>query len=97
MQYFNTYTGNVISACKNWYILFDAPTTLVVAQIFVYIAAHRYGIALTVIILFVMALQIFIDLKRVKYTIRRSAHYQDRISMHLEFLQNFSSCKGIGF
>lgn len=97
MEYFNTDTSNVASACKSWYILFDAPTTLVTAQVFVYIAAHRYGVALTVIILFIMVVQIYIDWKRAKYTVFRYAHYQDRISMHLEFLQGFSACKAMGF
>jgi ABC-type multidrug transport system fused ATPase/permease subunit len=97
MEYFNTDSNNVATACKTWYTLFDAPTTLVVAQIFVYIAAHRYGVALTVIILFILVVQIFLDWKRAKYTILRYAHYQDRASMHLEFLQNFTSCKALGF
>jgi ABC-type bacteriocin/lantibiotic exporter with double-glycine peptidase domain len=78
-------------------VLSSAPTTLIMAQIFVCIEVGAYGICLILTILFSLILQLLIDRHVAKLTLRKLKYYSDRLTCNLEMLSSLKQIKSLGW
>lgn len=83
MTFFTIDTRIVTTFVKSFYVLFSAPTTLITAQVFLYIEAGTYGLVLTGVLLLSMVLQVCICWKVAKLGVQKLGHFQNRIASNI--------------
>lgn len=82
---------------KSFYVLSSAPTTLIMAQIFVCIEVGAYGLCLILVILFSLVLQLLIDRHVAKLTLRKLKYYSERLTCNLEMFSSLKQLKSLGW
>ena len=83
ITHFSVHTKIIINFLKAFAALFSAPTTLILAVIFVFIQVGAYGAVLPVVILVSLVIQVAIDRKIAKLTLKKLKHYNDRLICNL--------------
>jgi len=60
MTFLNVDTKIITNFVKSFYVLFSAPTTLITAQVFLYVEAGKYGLIMTGVVVLSLILQVCI-------------------------------------
>lgn len=97
ITHFNVRTKIICNFIKSSGALFSAPTTLIMAIIFVFIQVGAYGAVLPVVIVISLVLQIIIDLKMAKLLLKKFKHYNERLICNLEMLSSYKQLKSLGW
>jgi ABC-type multidrug transport system fused ATPase/permease subunit len=71
ISYFVIDSRNIISFVRTFYVLFSAPTTLIMAQIFIYIEVGLYGLILSIIITVSLVMLLLLSLAIARYTLHK--------------------------
>jgi hypothetical protein len=79
MTFLNIDTKIIISFVKSYYVLFSAPTTLITAQVFLFIDSGVYGLIMTGVVIISLVFQIFICIKVASLGVSKLGHYQKRL------------------
>lgn len=83
MTYFIVDTRNLVTFVRNFTVLFSAPTTLILAQIFVFIEVGAYGLILLLLVSVSMVILIILSLKIGKCNLNKFHYLSKRISFNM--------------
>lgn len=97
MTFFTIDTRIVTTFIKSFYVLFSAPTTLITAQVFLYIEAGKYGLIMTGVVLLSLIFQVCICWKVAKLGVSKLGHFQHRIASNIEMFSSLKQIKSLGW
>lgn len=97
ITHFNVHTKIMTNFLKSSASLFSAPTTLVLAVVFVFIQVGAYGAVLPVVVLLSLLAQIVIYQKVARLVMKKLKHYNDRLICNLEMLSSYKQLKSLGW
>lgn len=97
MTFFTIDSKIITNFVKVFYVLFSAPTTLILAQIFLFIETGVYGLIMTGVVIVSIVFQIFICRRVAINSIKKFNHFQDRISANIEMFSCLKQIKSLGW
>ena len=97
MAFFTIDTRIITGFLKSFSVLFSAPTTLIIAQVFLFTAAGKYGAIMIAIVVISLAFQIYICWKVAMNVNGKLGHYQNRITSNIEMFSNLKQIKSMGW
>lgn len=97
MTFFTIDSKIITNFIKVFYVLFSAPTTLIMAQIFLFIETGLYGFIMTGVVIVSIIFQVFICKRVAVNSIKKFNHFQDRISANIEMFSCLKQIKSLGW
>lgn len=83
ITHFNVHTRIVANFLMSSWMLFSAPTTLILACVFVFTEVGAYGAILPSVVVITLILLVLIDLKVTRLLLSKHKHYNDRLTCNL--------------
>lgn len=97
LTYFSVDNRNIFLFIRSFSVFFSAPTTLILAQVFIYFETGVYGTVLTGTIAFSLILLIFLSYRIAKYGLKKFGHYNRRLTFNLEAMLQLKQIKSLGW
>lgn len=82
---------------RTFSVLFSAPTTLIMAQVFIYTEVGAYGVALTGIIISSLVILFILSYYIAKYGLLKNHHYNIRTTFNVEVTTQLKQFKALGW